>query len=67
MIIGPIFALLFPIFSELHAKKENEKITIIKKIFSQNLVHIGIAVNILFFVFAEIIAYILFGEKFVIS
>jgi O-antigen/teichoic acid export membrane protein len=60
MIITPIFALLFPVFSELHSKKEYSKITLIKNMLGKNLIHIAIMVNILFFVFAEILAYILF-------
>lgn len=67
MLIWPIFGLLFPIFSELHAKNEHSKITLIKQMFAQNFVHIAIAVNILLFIFSEIIAVILFGEKFFTS
>lgn len=67
LIIGPIFTLLFPIFSELHSKKQYEKIKLIKQIFLKNFTAIAIAFNILFFVFAEIIAFILFWEKFIKS
>jgi len=67
MLIGPIFWLLFPIFSELHAKKEFNKIRLIKQIFQKNFLAISIAFNILFFVFAPIIAYILFWSKFIES
>ncbi len=67
MIIWPIFWLLFPIFSELHSKKEHNKINIIKEMFTKNFLAIWIAFNILFFVFAQIIAYILFWNKFIIS
>ena len=67
MIITPIFALLFPVFSELHSKKEYSKITLIKNMLGKNLIHIAIMVNILFFVFAEILAYILFWQKFITS
>jgi len=67
MLIGPIFALLFPIFSELHAKKEHTTIKVIKKMFAQNFVHIALATNVLYFVFAEIISNIFFGEKFLVS
>ena len=67
LLIGPIFALLFPVFSELHSKKQYEKITLIKQIFQKNFASIAIAFNILFFVLAEIIAFVLFWEKFVKS
>ena len=67
MLIGPIFWLLFPIFSELHAKKEFEKIKLVKKIFQKNFLAVWIAFNILFFVFAPIIAQILFWDKFIES
>ena len=67
MIIWPIFWLLFPIFSELHSKKEYSKIKLIKEMFTKNFLVLWIAFNILFFVFAEIIAYVLFWEKFIES
>lgn len=67
IIIWPIFALLFPIFSEMHSKWEIEKIKLIKHIFQKNFLSIWIAFNILFFVFAEVIAYTLFWEKFIES
>lgn len=67
MIIWPIFALLFPIFSQMHSKWEIKKIKLVKSIFQKNFLAIGISFNILFFVFAEVIAYILFGEKFIES
>ncbi len=67
MLIWPMFWLLFPIFSELHAKKDDTKIKLIKKIFTQNFWIIAIAFNILFFVFWPVIAYILFWEKYILS
>ncbi len=67
MLIGPIFWLLFPIFSELHAKQDFKKIKLIKQIFIKNFWAIAIAFNILFFVFWPIIAYILFWQKYIFS
>lgn len=67
ILIGPVFQFLFPVFSELHAKNQHEKIRTIKYIFTKNFMIIAIAMNILFFVFAEIIAYVLFWEKFITS
>jgi len=67
LIIWPIFWLLFPVFSELHAKKEDKKIKLIKKIMQKNFIAIAISINILFFVFAEVIAYILFWDKYITS
>lgn len=67
MVIGPIFALLLPVFSELHSKKQFAKIALIKQIFQTNFGAIAIACNIFFFVFAKVIAFILFWEKFLKS
>lgn len=67
MIIGPIFWLLFPIFSEMHSKWEHNKIKITKSMFQKNFLAIWIAFNLLFFVFSETIAFILFWEKFIKS
>lgn len=67
LLIWPIFWFLFPVFSELHAKKETDKIKFLKGMLQNNFLIIWIAFNIFFFVFAEIIAYILFGSKFIES
>ncbi len=67
MLIWPIFALLFPLFSEMYSKWEYDKIRLIKQIFTKNFLAIWVAFNILLFVFAEIIAYTLFWEKFIES
>lgn len=67
MLIWPIFALLFPIFSEMHSKWEEKKINIVKWVFQKNFLVIWIAFNILFFVFSEVIAFVLFWEKFIES
>ncbi len=67
MIIGPIFSLLFPIFSQLHAAWDYKKIKLVKKIMQKNFIAVALAFNILFFVFAKIIAYILFWEQYITS
>jgi len=67
VIIWPIFWLLYPMFSEMHSKWENKKIKLVKDIFQKNFLVISISINILFFVFASIISYILFWEKFLES
>lgn len=67
ILIWPIFWLLFPIFSEMYSKWEYKKIKLVKEIFSKNFLAIWIALNILFFVFAEAIAYTLFWAKFITS
>lgn len=64
MIIWPIFAFFFPVFSEMNAKKEFDKIRLVKSIFQKNFLIFGLAFVILFFVFWENIAVILFWEKF---
>ncbi len=67
IIIWPIFWFLFPVFSEMHSKWEYNKIKLVKQIFTRNFILIAIMFNIFFFVFAEILAYTLFGEKFITS
>jgi O-antigen/teichoic acid export membrane protein len=52
--------LLFPLFSQLHAEKNYDKIKLVKQIMQKNFIAVALAFNILFFVFAEIIAVILF-------
>lgn len=67
LIFGPIFWLLFPIFSEMNAKKETEKIKVVKKVFTKNFLVFSIVISILFFVFWQIMSTILFWEKFLTS
>lgn len=67
LVITPVFGLLFPIFSEMHSKKEYDKIRMIKNIFTKNFIVIWLTFNIFLFIFAEIIAYTLFWEKFITS
>lgn len=67
MIIWPIFSFLFPVFSELHSKWEKEKIILVKSIMNKTFLSFWIAFNILFFIYAKEIAYILFWEKFITS
>lgn len=64
MIIGPIFMLLLPIFSQLNSNWQQDKIKLIKSIFQKNFLVVWFAFNVLFFVFATVIATILFGDKF---
>ena len=67
MIIWPIFALLFPLFSEMHSKWESNKIALVKEIFTNNFMIIWVAFNFFFFTFALPITYVLFWEKFLTS
>ncbi len=67
MLIWPIFGLLFPLFSQLHAEKNYEKIKLVKKIMQKNFIAVALAFNIFFFVFATEIATILFWEKYITS
>jgi len=60
MIIWPIFSLLFPLFSQLNAEKKYDKIKLVKQIMQKNFIAVALSFNILFFVFSEKIAYILF-------
>ncbi len=67
LVFGPIFWLLFPIFSEMNAKNEREKIKIVKKVFTKNFLAFSIIISIFFFVFWKNMATILFWEKFLTS
>lgn len=67
VILGPIFFLLYPIISELHAKKEHHKIRKIKHIFQKHFLVISLTFSALFFVFSLEISHIFFGEKFITS
>ncbi len=67
MLIGPVFAFIFPVISEMHGKWDISKIQLLKNIFTKNFIAIGIMFNIFFFVFAQILAYTLFWEKFIES
>ncbi len=67
MLIWPVFAFLFPVFSELYWKWEIKKIKLTKKIFVKVFLAIWLMFNIFFFVFAEKITFILFWEKYLTS
>jgi O-antigen/teichoic acid export membrane protein len=67
LIIWPVLGFLFPVFSELYSKQNIEKIKFIKQIFTKIFLIIGIMFNIFFFIFAPILAYTIFGEKFIES
>lgn len=67
MLIWPIFGLLFPLFSQLYAEKNYEKIRLVKQVLQKNFIAIALAFNILFFIFAEKIAYILFWNDYLVS
>ncbi len=67
IIIAPIFAFLFPVFSEFHSKWDHSKIKIVKDIFTKNFILIAIMFNIFFFVYSNTLTYTLFGEKFITS
>ncbi|ATU04838.1 hypothetical protein BKN14_00040 [Candidatus Gracilibacteria bacterium HOT-871] len=64
LVLGPIFMILMPIFSELSSKGENKKLKIIKQSFSNIFVIIGIIFNGFMFVFGPQIASVLFGAKY---
>ncbi len=67
LLIWPIFAFLFPVFSQLYWKKDIQKIKLIKQIFNKIFILIAIMFSLFFFVFASFIAYTLFGDKFITS
>ncbi|QFR39037.1 oligosaccharide flippase family protein [Candidatus Gracilibacteria bacterium 28_42_T64] len=67
LLLGPIFALLMPVFSDLHSKNKIDGIKKIKGLLSNNFIVIGFTFNALFFIFAHVITFILFGENYKIS
>jgi len=67
MLIWPIFWLLFPLFSQLNAQKNYKKIKLVKQIMQKNFIWVAIAFNILFFIFAKNIVYILFWQNYIKS
>jgi len=67
ILIWPIFSFLFPVYCEMVAKKEIDKIKLIKSIITKNFLAFSIVFSILFLVFWQIIAIILFWEKFLNS
>lgn len=67
LIIWPIFMLLFPVFTELAAKKENAKIRDIKSELSTVFISIIIPYSFFFFIFSKLIATFFFGIRFIES
>lgn len=67
VIIGPIFALLFPMFTELLAKKDKEKTSLLQNFLYTYLTVFTLSLSTLFLVLWPEIAAILFGVKFAIS
>jgi O-antigen/teichoic acid export membrane protein len=51
----------------MYAKKEYDKIRLVKSMFSTSFLSFSITFSFLFFVFGPQIAFILFGEKFLMS
>ncbi len=67
IIIGPIFSLLLPVFSELWAKEEHSKIRSTKNMLANIFLSIGVFFSCILFTFSQQIAYILFGNAFSVS
>lgn len=67
IILWPIFAFLFPVFSELYSKWEKEKINFLKNKFINIFLLIWIIFNGFMFIFAENIAFVLFWENYIES
>lgn len=67
LLIGPLFLILLPIFSELAAKKDIKKIQASKKLLVEFFTVTGIGISIFLFVFAEPISYILFWDTYLKS
>jgi O-antigen/teichoic acid export membrane protein len=67
MIIGPIFSILLPVFSELATKKSYWKIRQLRHFLQIKLAFIGIFFALFLFIFWEHIAYILFWDAYLKS
>ncbi len=67
IVIGPIFIVLMPIFSELSAKKDENKIKSIKVFLTKYFILIWVLFSLLLFIFADTISYVLFWPSFAIS
>jgi len=67
LIIWPIYWLLFPVFSELHTKKEYGRIKQLRNILTNNFILVTIVYSTFFFIFSEPISYVLFWSKFLVS
>ena len=67
VIIWPIFALLFPMFTELLAKKDKEKTSLLQNFLYTYLTVFTLSLSTLFLILWPEIASILFGVKFAIS
>lgn len=67
VILGPIFFLLYPIFSELDEKKEHQKIRNIKYLFQKNFLILSFSFSVLFFIFSKEMSIVFFWEKFITS
>jgi len=66
-LIGPIFLLLFPLFSSLHAGRQYEKIKKVKYVFQKHFLVLSLAFSVLLFILAIPLATLLFGDKFLMS
>ena len=66
-LIGPIFFLLYPIFSSMHARWEHKKINLVKYVFQKQFLVVSLAFSVLLYIFALPISVILFWEKFLTS
>lgn len=67
IIIWPLLSLILPVISELNSKAERSKIMRLREVFFNNFLTIWILLNTLFFIYSDIIAYIFFWTKFLIS
>ncbi len=67
LIIGPVFLLLLPVFSELNAAKNTKQIVSMKHFFTKYFVVLWIFFGLFLLIFAESIAFVLFWEKFLKS
>ena len=67
LVITPIFQFLLPVFSELHWKKQENKIISLKQDLSKNFIIIWLFIIWFFFVFSEVISVILFWENYIKS
>jgi len=64
VVIGPIFALIFPVFSQMYAQKKEAEIKQTKQFLVKYMLIGGIMSSVFLWSFGDTLSVVLFGEKF---
>jgi O-antigen/teichoic acid export membrane protein len=67
LITSPLLALTFPIVNELIQKNDHQKFSQFQDLFYKYFSLLGISLGALFVVLGQVIAVVLFGQKFLYS